>query len=112
MCRSGVRCGCGGEGWESGGEVFGACACSHSAGVSDRMSSRDRVEGRTVEAQCGFEVVGVETDEEVAVSGEAVQYGTVGFCREAGDVENQRRMAGKLADCAEQPALILFRVVV
>lgn len=63
-------------------------------------------------AQCGFEVVGVETDEEVAVSGEAVQYGTVGFCREAGDVENQRRMAGKLADCAEQPALILFRVVV
>lgn len=93
--------------------VFGACAFSHSAGVSDRMSSRDRG-GKVGQlgAQCGFEVVGVETDEEVAVSGEAVQYGTVGFCRAAGDVENQRRMAGKLADCAEQFALILFRVVV
>ena len=61
---------------------------------------------------CGFEVVGVEADEEIATAGEAVQYGTVGFGRAIGDVEDEWCVAGKLADGAEQFALVFFRVVV
>ena len=41
-----------------------------------------------------------------------MQYGTVGFGRAIGDVEDEWCVAGKLADGAEQFALVFFRVVV